>query len=350
MEGATIIGAAPLSQERRTTQYGTTDVRQYDGSGDVFLETFMAGDEEVVLISSSDLRKLSGIPGVDGYRTYSGSAEDSELVGGPSYDEATGFAEVPEADFVSREYLSRKKEPIPSAPARMINPQAGPNGRASTNPRYESLEPGVKRRLDQQGITRSKYRDWLYSVNEENPEWISWFKKYAKNNPTHRKTEGSDGLATVVTPHINVGGGFHFIPGVSVDGKPVYFYDKTGSLEDKRSLGERVRRLKIPGSPGSYSHQVAEYDRSEVRSDRRPRLSGKDLADAYKQASTGSSRSPQEPQREPTETAQTTEATSQKGSSFELFELPVVDTPKGRRRIPQRLTDNETLMENMRQK
>lgn len=343
MEGATIKGAAPLSQERRPTRYAAEDFRGHSGSGDVFLETFMAGDEEVVLLRGSDVRKLSGIPGVKGFTTYTSDTLNSRLVGGPG--DGVGWAEVPEEDFVSEEYARRKNQEIPPEPVKMINPQA--SGRALNNPRYED----IKSRLDAQGISKSEYRDWLYSVNEENPEWGAWYDKYAKNNPTYRNTKGSDGLATVYTPHVNVGGGFHFIPSVTVDGKPVYFFDDTGDLKDKESPGWRVRRLKVPGQDGSYAQQIGEYDASEVRADLRPRSSGKDIADAYKQASTGASRSLQKPKPDPVQPAPAPapEPRPPVPSSFRGFEMPVVNTLKGRRRKaerrfdkPQELTDDQS--------
>ena len=325
--GAAVKAAVPLAQEQRTARYGATDLRRNDGSGDVFLETFMAGDEEVVLVRSSDLRKLSGVPGVKGFTTYAEGALNSDLVGGPG--DGTGYTEVREKDFVTEAYAKKRKRALPPAPPKFINPQAF--GRKLNNPRYEAIKP----RLDEQGISEREYKNWLNSVNEINPEWEAWYDKNVKNNPAHRSTQGSDGLATVYTPHVNVGGGFHFIPGVQLDGKPVYVFDNAGALQNKVSPGNRVRRLTTP-TGSSYANQMGEYDASEIRVDLRPQLSGKDIADAYKKASRSSSRTPPKPKSEPIEPATATQPRPSTPTPFESFELPVVDTPKGRRRAPER--------------
>ena len=374
MEGATIKGTAPLSQEQRSATNWTRDA----DDGQVFLETFVVGDQEIVLLRGSDLRNLSGIPGVKGFNTYrSQDLDAARMVGGPG--EGRRWSEVPEESFVNEAYARRRNQELPPAPPKFYYPEI--NGR---------------------------------NVQAENPEWRSWYNKHVKNNPAHRSTQGSDGAASLYTPHVNVGGGMHFIPGVTVDDKPVYFFDDGGDFADKRSLGQRVRRFQRPESyyPNqyqaelaqmrelaqqadavsfydretgrvkdtlvidgverktadlsdedyrnekyrrgaesvrlnrlssdladklnrySYGFQMGEYRPSELKPEMRPRATGADIAEAYKRASAGVSEVAPEPA--PTKPAPAPEPTPEPPSSFQGFEMPVVDTLKGRRRQAKR--------------
>ena len=436
MEGFTIKGLRPLVQEQRFTNYDKDDFRfiitkRADGSStkkSVFTETFDVGGKQIVLVKGSELRHLSGLPGLEGFRTYNKTEllelGENTLVG--SSGDGFGWTEVPENSFVTEAYASSRKRKPPPEPTQYINPQA--YGRALNNPRYESIKP----RLDEQGMSRKAYERWLSSVNELNPEWLSWYDKNIKDNPAYRSTLGSDADATVYIPHVKVGVGFHFIPDVTLDGKPVYFVDDAGDFTDERRLGERVRRLKRPhgydpdqyaaelaqmmglkkqsqaisftGPDGyakeklvidgverktsdltfaeykneewgrsndqhdlhrlasnlreklnrsDYSIQTGEYRKSELKPEKRPHASGADIAEAYKGASTGRDRGPPLPGTSgkptppaPIEPAPPPEPRPEPPSSFTGFEMPVVDTLKGRRRVakrrfpePQELTD-----------
>ena len=150
-------------------------------------------------------------------------------------------------------------------------------------------------------------------------------------NPDDVNRSDGTGNLVVVSP---LGNGWYAVPSVDVGGgRPFVVFDDTGDLGKRHSIDDYVEGKSNKYGDNNVMHSWDDHSgfTTHVKVDQ-SRLTdsidftGSDISEAWKQGGTPA----------PTEPAPPPEPTPEPPSSFQGFEVPVVDTLKGRRRQAKR--------------
>jgi|TARA_R110000822_G_scaffold248856_2_gene376407 hypothetical protein len=368
MEGAMIRGGMPTFEylhKRGKTQAPGYGAGWNTNEGTVTGEVFqLSNGKRVVLVPEDQITQFMTGRGIQGFdNMYSPNSVDSRRVMKPEVakkyrdgilaalkgNKPTDYRPIHEPSVIAYDPKINVKMKHYIARYRFLTAKE----KSATNESQKQLYARLKKSLETQ-----------YRADKDKIYGADFQRKVAayEQDPDEFIRE-SESVGVPQIPTYNLGGGFHLILGAeqeyqdkdsfgtyemtddgpvlrdrgeSVSSLPIVVYSnpETGSLSrSSSSLGSRLSPVGLGDLYGEYY----DVNRSEIKPELIPGFTGRDVIDGYKTAKAGQRAKPSAP----IEPAPAPEPRPEAPSSFRSFELPVVETLKGRRRMAKRRFDEQ---------